>query len=69
MMAICPTCGNFVFPPNSGADNTELISLVRDMYTCIEHIEGAYGNNCTGCPLDGTSDCDFEGRMIALGIV
>ena len=48
------------------AENAKLKQLVRHMYTCIEHADDV--NGCTGCPLDDTSDCDFEGRMIALGI-
>ena len=47
----------------------ELKALVRDMYTCINHVTGTDAHwDCTTCPLDGTRECDFEGRLITLGI-
>ena len=47
----------------------ELKQLICDMYTCINHVTGTDAHwDCTVCPLDGTSECDFEGRLITLGI-
>jgi len=48
----------------------EMKQLICDMQTCIEHIDDVTGAfyDCTGCPLDDTEACDFEGRMAALGI-
>lgn len=47
----------------------ELKALARDMWACIEHVEGTDVHwDCTDCPLDGTAACDFEGRLIAFGI-
>jgi len=46
-----------------------LKALVRDMYTCINHVTGSDAHwDCTTCPLDGTRECDFEGRLITMGI-
>lgn len=46
-----------------------LKALVQDMYTCVRYIEEtAVRWDCTACPLDGTRECDFGGRMSALGI-
>lgn len=49
--------------------NRALCQLVRDMHTCIRHIEGTDVRwDCTACPLDGTRECEFEERMESLGI-
>jgi len=51
------------------AENAKLKALVRDMYTCINHVTGTDVHwDCTTCPLDGTRECDFEGQMITLGV-
>jgi len=51
------------------AENKELKVLVKNMQTCINHVaETAVNWDCTDCPLDGTRECDFEGRMITMGI-
>lgn len=50
--------------------NIALRQLAQDMWACIGHIDEVTGTyySCTGCPLDDTAACDFEGRMVALGI-
>ena len=51
------------------AENKELKALVKNMQTCINHVaETAVNWDCTTCPLYGTRECDFEGRMITIGI-
>ena len=47
------------------AENDRLRELVNDMWICISR---GTGWDCTACPLYGTRECDFEGRMITLGI-
>ena len=50
-------------------ENEKLKALVRDMYACINHVTGTDVHwDCTNCPLDGTRECDFEGRMITLDV-
>ena len=52
-----------------GREVNKLKALIRDMQTCINHVaETAVNWDCTDCPLDGTRECDFEGRMITMGI-
>lgn len=47
----------------------KLKALIRDMYTCINHVTGTDVHwSCADCPLDGTRECDFEGRLITMGI-
>jgi hypothetical protein len=49
--------------------NAELCELVRDMW----HQSCTYDTTCEGCPMyvkhwDGTEECEFETRIIKLGI-
>ena len=50
-------------------DNAKLRKLVRDMW----HQSCTYDTTCEGCPRyvkhwDGTEECEFETRIIKLGI-
>jgi hypothetical protein len=50
-------------------ENAELRKLVRDMW----HQSCTYDTTCDGCPRyvkhwDGTEECEFETRIIKLGI-
>ena len=50
-------------------ENGELCKLVRDMW----HQSCTYDTTCDGCPRyvkhwDGTEECEFETRIIKLGI-
>ena len=52
-----------------GAENAKLRKLVRDMW----HQSCTYDTTCEGCPRyvkhwDGTEECEFETRIIKLGI-
>lgn len=52
-----------------GDENVKLRKLVRDMW----HQSCTYDTTCEGCPRyvkhwDGTEECEFETRIIKLGI-
>jgi len=54
---------------NIETENAELRKLVRDMW----HQSCTYDTTCEGCPRyvkhwDGTEECEFETRIIKLGI-
>lgn len=51
------------------AENVKLRELIRDMW----HQSCTYDTTCEGCPRyvkhwDGTEECEFETRIIKLGI-
>lgn len=51
------------------AENVKLRKLIRDMW----HQSCTYDTTCDGCPRyvkhwDGTEECEFETRIIKLGI-
>ena len=57
----------------SPLENAERIAALEElclhMFTCMEHFQPNGEVRCDVCPLDNdTGNCDFERRMIELGI-